>query len=74
MNYRAKCGQSLPKARFRIVNGPARRLFIWPALDIFGYALIPRGSELLPGLHGSALAVGAVLVAAVYAWIALSGR
>jgi len=74
MEYCSKCGQSVPKPWFRIANGPATLLFIWPALDIFGYALIPHGPGLLPYLHGSVLAVGAVFTAAVYAWIALSGR
>ena len=74
MIYCSKCGQSLTKPRFRIVNGPARLLFVWPAIDLCAYALTPRGPDLLPYLHGAVLAAGAVVTAAVYAWIALSGR
>jgi hypothetical protein len=74
MIYCSKCGQSLPKPRFRIVNGPARLLFIWPVLDLVSYALLPCGRESLPRLHGAELAAGTVLTAAAYAWIALSGK
>jgi hypothetical protein len=74
MTYCSKCGQSTPAPRFRIVNGPARLLFIWPLLDLFGYAVIPQGPSLIPYLHGSMLAVGVAFTAAIYAWIAISGR
>jgi hypothetical protein len=49
-------------------------LFVWPALDLLGYAAIPQGPNFVPYLHGATLAVGTVFTAAVYAWIALSGR
>jgi hypothetical protein len=68
MNYCSKCGQGLPNPRFRIVNGPARLLFIWPAVDLIAYATIPRGPDMLPYLHGAALAAGTVFTVAVYAW------
>lgn len=42
--------------------------------DLIAYATIPRGPDMLPYLHGAALAAGTVFTAAVYAWIALSGR
>ena len=74
MNYCAKCEQRLPKPWFRIVNGPAVFLLIWPALDLLGGAVIYRPPGPPPQPRGGALAVGAVLTVAVYAWIALSGR
>lgn len=73
MNFCSKCGQPLPRSRFRIIGGPAVLLFLWPALDVFGYAVIPRGPDLTPYLHGASLAVSVVFVALVYAWVALSG-
>jgi hypothetical protein len=51
----------MPKPRFRIVNGPAKLLFIWPALDLLAYATL---QPVMP-LHGAALAVGTVFSAAV---------
>jgi hypothetical protein len=74
MNYCSKCGQAVPKPWFRIVNSPAALLFVWPALDFLGYAIVPHGPDFLPYLHGTTLAVGAVFTAALYAWIAISGR
>jgi hypothetical protein len=70
MTYCSQCGQEMPKPRFRIVNGPAKLLFMWPALDLLAYATL---QPVMP-LYGAALAVGTVFTAAVYAWIGLSGR
>jgi hypothetical protein len=74
MTYCSKCGQSLPAPRFRIINGPARLLFLWPLVDFVFYFLHPSMSP-SPGYGRAAeLAFGVVLTAAMYAWIALSGR
>ncbi len=74
MIYCSKCGQKLTKPWFRIVNGPAALLFVWPTLDVLGYATVPAEPDLLPYLHGATLAVATVFTVAVYAWITLSGR
>jgi hypothetical protein len=49
-------------------------LFVWPLLDLFGYAVIPQGPSFVPYLHGSMLGVGVAFTAAIYAWIPISGR
>lgn len=72
--YCSKCGQRLPKPWFRIVNGPAALLFVWPALDFLGYGLIPEPQAFFTWMHGTGLVVCAALTVAVYAWIARSGR
>jgi hypothetical protein len=74
MTYCSKCGQLLPKPKFRIVNGPARVLFALPAFSILSLA-VQFGLKLPPPQPtGATLAIATVLTAALYAWIGLSGR